>query len=321
MFLGAAGYIALVVALLWPGLETTPTFGQQVTADLSDTAVKTRLRREAIQNPATLLSLALAVLSICYLGLLEPAFGNGLAVMAMGATAVAVGAGTFLWRYVVHRRDRYADMIDWLTDVSMEAKARAEDAELAQLRTNLEEGFPSVGSDLGLKTLKGLDEEFLKLSPVLENHDWTTSMSLAAVPALADETYRRGLSVLADALELMKAVDGPTREELEAEIANLESDIRSFEHDGDQRTKTLILEGTLASHRQRLGMQDQLRLRAGQLLHLASRCEASLNLTRIQVVGIKTGGLESVVDAAVETLQETVRRAKEVQEELQKLGY
>ena len=68
-------------------------------------------------------------------------------------------------------------------------------------------------------------------------------------------------------------------------------------------------------------MQDQLRLRAGQLLHLASRCEASLNLTRIQVVGIKTGGLESVVDAAVETLQETVRRAKEVQEELQKLGY
>ncbi len=321
LFLGAAGYIALVVALLWPRLETTPAFGEQVTADLSDATVKNRLRWEAIRNPATLLSLALAALSICYLALLESAFGNGLAVMAVGAAAVAVGAGTFLWRHVVHRHERYTDMVDWLTDVSTEAKARAEDAELAQLRTNLEEGFPAVGSDLGLKTLKGLDEEFLKLRPVLENHDWTTSMSLAAVPALAGETYRRGLSVLADALELMKAVDGPTREDLEAVIANLESEIRSFEHDGDQRTKTLILEDTLASHRQRLGMQDQLRLRAGQLLHLASRCEASLTLTRIQVVGIRAGGLESGVDSAVQTLQETVRRAKEVQEELQKLGY
>ena len=61
--------------------------------------------------------------------------------------------------------------------------------------------------------------------------------------------------------------------------------------------------------------------RAEQLLHLASRCEVTLNLTRIQIVGIKAGGLESSVDPVVEALRETVRRAEEVQEELQKLGY
>ena len=178
-----------------------------------------------------------------------------------------------------------------------------------------------MGSYSGLKAVRGLEEEFSKLGPVLENHGWTTSISLAAVPSLAKETHRRGLSVLGDALELMKAVDGPTREELETVIANLESEIKSFEQDGNQRTKTLILEDTLASHRQRLGMQDQLRLRSEQLLHLASRCEATLNLTRIQVVGIRTGGLESGVDSVVEALNQTVSRAKEVQEELQKLGY
>lgn len=321
LFLGATGYTALVVALLWPGPETSLAFNQQVDADLSDATVEKRLRSEAVRHPATLLSLALAVISACYLALLASAFGWGLAVMATAVVAVAVAAGTFLCHYVVRHRDRYTDMVDWLTDVSIEAKARAEEEQLAQLRKHLEEGFPTVGSDLGLKTLLGLDEEFLKLGPVLENRGWTTSLSLAAVPVLAGETYRRGLSVLADALELMKAVDGPTREELEAVIANLESEIKFFEHDRDHRTKTLILEDTLASHRQRLGMQDQLRLRADQLLHLASRCEATLNLTRIQVVGIKSGGLESSVNPAVEALQETVRRAKEVQEELQKLGY
>jgi len=320
-FLGASGYTALVVALLWPGTENSAPIIQQGDSGLSDATVRKKLRSEAIRHPAILVPLALAAVSACYLALLAPAFGWGLAVMATGVVAAAVAAATFLWHYVVRHRDRYSDMVDWLTDLSMEAQARAGEEELAQLRKNLEEGFPAVGSALGLKTLLGLDEEFLKLGPVLENQGWTTSLSLAAVPALAGETYRRGLSVLADALELMRAVDGPTREELEAVIANLESEIKFFEHDRDHRTKTLILEDTLASHRQRLGMQEQLRLRADQLLHLASRCEATLNLTRIQVIGIKAGGLESGVDLAVEALHETVRRAKEVQEELQNLGY
>ena len=107
----------------------------------------------------------------------------------------------------------------------------------------------------------------------------------------------------------------------QAEIADLELEMRSLGSDESQRTRTLILEDTLASQRQRLVMREQLRLRADQLLHLASRCEATLSLTRIQVAGIRAGGLESGVDPVVNALQETVRRAKEVQDELQQLGY
>lgn len=321
LFLGAIGYTALVVALLWPGSEPFLPSGQPMDADLSDATIKKRIRTEAVRHPATLLPLAMAVSLGCYLALLEPAIGGGLAVMVTGVVLAAAGVGVFLWHDVVRHRQRYRAMVHWLTDVSMEARARAEQAELARLRESLEEGFPAVGSGLGLKALRGLDEEFFRLGSTLENHQITNSLSLAAVPALAGETYRRGLSVLGDSLELMKAVDGPAQGHLEAEIAELEGEIKAAEDCGGQRTKTLILEDTLASHRQRLVMQQQLRLRADQLLHLASRCEATLNLTRIQVAGIKAGGLESSVDSVVDALQETVRRAKEVQEEMQRLGY
>ena len=320
LFLGALGYTALVVALLWPELESSLPYSR-VEADLSDSTVRERLRSEAIRHPVTLLSLALVAVSACYLALLEPHLGGGLLVRSMGVIALVAGIGSFLWHNVVHRRQRYSGMVRWLTDASLEAKARVEKEALVRLREGLEAGFPEVGSELGIKSLRGLDDEFFKLGLALDNHGNAASVSLAAVPALARETYHRGLSVLGDVLELMRAADGPSLELLETEIAELEAEIRSLEADDGQRTRTLILQDTLASQRQRLVMQERLWLRADQLLHLASRCEVTLNLTRIQVAGIRAGGLESGVDPVVNALRETVHRAKEVQDELQQLGY
>ena len=284
MFLGATRYTALVVTLLWPGSDSSLPGSQQGEADLTDSTVKERLRSEAIHHPVTLLFLAAAAVSACFLALLEPDIGGGPLVRITGVVALVAGVGSFLWHNVVKHRQRYSGMVRWLTDASVEAKARAEQEELVRLREKLEVGFPDVESELGIKAL-------------------------------------RGLSVLGDALELMRAVDGPTRKQLEAEIADLELEIRSLGSDDGQRTRTLILKDTLASQRQRLVMREQIRLRADQLLHLASRCEATLNMTRIQVAGIRAGGLESGVDPVVSALQETVRRAKEVQDELQQLGY
>ena len=321
LFLGTVGYTALVVALLWPGPAALLPSIHRLDSDLSDPAVKKRLRLDALRHPATLLPLALAGTAACYLALLAPATGGGLAAMAAIVVSVAAAVGAFLWHYAVRHRQRYVAMVHWLTAVSEEARAKAEQADLARLRERLEEGFPSVGSTLGLRALRGLDEEFFKLGPVLEGPGDTVPLSLSAVPAMAGEAYHRGLKVLADALELMRAVDGPERGRLEAEISELEGEIESSTHDDSQRPRTLILEDTLASHRQRLGMQEQLRLRADQLLHLAGRCEATLHRTRVELAGIRAGGLESGVDPVLEALQETVRRAKEVQEELRKLGY
>ena len=321
LFLSTMGYTALVVALLWPGPETSSPSCRRLDADLSEAAVKKRLRSDALRHPAMLLPLALAVTSACYLALLAPSTGGALAAMAAIVIAGAAAAGSFLWHYTLRHRDRYAARVRLLTDMFEEERARTQQAELERLRERLEEGFPSLDSARGVRAVKGLEEEFSKLGPVLEGYADTVPLFLAAVPALTGETYHRGLSVLADALELMRAIHGPNREQLEAEIADLEGEIATFEHNDSQRARTLILEETLASHRQRLGMLEQLRLRADQLLHLAGRCEASLHRTRIEVAAIKAGSLENSVDSVVTVLQETVHRAKEVQEELHRLGY
>jgi len=325
LFLGATGYTALVVALLWPGPEASVPSCRRLDADLSEAAVKKRLRSDALRHPAMLLPLALAVTSACYLALLAPATGGRLATMAAIVVAVAAAAGSFLWHYTLRHRERYAARVRWLTDMFEEERARTEQAELERLRERLEEGFPSLDSARGVRALRGLEEEFSKLRQFLEDLREAAPLSIRPVPALAGETYHRGLSVLADALELMRAVHGPDREQLEAEIGDLEKEIESIKNDAGndelQRTRTLIREDTLASHRQRLGMLEQLRLRADQLLHLAGRCEASLHRTRIEVAAIRGGSSESSVDSVVMALQDTVRRAKEVQEELHRLGY
>ena len=307
LFLGASGYTALVVTLSWPAPE--------------DSTVKQRPRSKAIRHPATLLPLAVAAVSVSYLALLEPAIGGGLIMRTTGALGLLTGAGAILWHNLVDRRQRYSGVASWPTNESAEAKAEAEKEALVRLRRTLEEGFPQVESEPGIKALRGLDNEYFKLGLALDSQGRATSVSLAAVPSLARETYHRGLSVLGDVLELMRALDGPTREQFEAEITNLEFEIGSLGSDDGERPRILILEDTVASKRQMMVMQEHLRLRADQLLYLANRCEATLNLTRIQIAGIRAGGLESGVDPVVDALEETVRRAKEVQDELQQLGY
>ena len=144
---------------------------------------------------------------------------------------------------------------------------------------------------------------------------------MSHLPALVEETYRRGLSVLEDALELMRAASTPGGERLEGEIAALEREIEKAKADEGQAERLKIKEATLASHRERLDMLDRLQLRVDQLLYQAHRCEASLHHTRVELAAIRTGGSEASVDSVVEALRGTIHQAKEVQEELRRLGY
>jgi len=322
LFCGAIGYTALAAALLWSRDEAArPSDGRISETDLSEASVKKRLRGQALQHPTTILALAVAVASACYLALLASSPAAGLAATAALVVAVVAAAGSFLWHYAFRHRDRYAARSQWLMTRLEEARTRTEQTELERLRETLEEGFRYLDFPKGARALNGLEEEFFKLCPVLEDRRETAPLSIISLPPLVAETYHRGLSVLADALELMRAIHGPDRERLEAEIEEFERELESYRDDGSQRVLTLIREDALASHRQRLAMLEQLQLRADQLLHLAGRCEASLHRTRIELAAIRAGSSENSIDSAVEALQETVRRAKEVQEELHRLGY
>ena len=65
----------------------------------------------------------------------------------------------------------------------------------------------------------------------------------------------------------------------------------------------------------------ELRLRIDELLRQARRSEAALHRTRIQLAAIRTGSSEGSVGSVVRVLQETIDRAKEVQQELSGRGY
>ena len=149
----------------------------------------------------------------------------------------------------------------------------------------------------------------------------TDPLSMSQVPGFADEAYRRGLSVLLDALELMNTARTPGRERLEREVAELEKEIEVSKVDEDQAERLRIRSDTRTSHRRRLDMLDQLELRVEQLLYQAHRCEATLHRTRIELAEIRTGSSEANVDSVIGALQGTVDQAKEVQKELRRLGY
>ena len=288
---------------------------------LSEPAIRRRMLGDAVQHPATLLPLAVAILSVLYLSLVSPMVGGGLwAVVLLGVSGIGTAVG-FVWRYVLRYTEEYGKKVRELMDLLEEERARLEHAEVGQRREALQAGFSSIGSTEGLKALAELVSEYERLQPTLGRQRDTDSFSMSLVPSLALETYRQGLSVLSDALELMRAVHVPGRERLERELAEMEREIETLTLDQSQAGRLGLKEDTLASHRQRLDMLDQLQLRLERFLYQAGRCEASLHRTRIELAAIRTGNSEATVDSVTEALRRTIHQVKEVQEELKRLGY
>ena len=288
---------------------------------LSEPAIKRQLLSDAVQHPATLLPLAGLVMSALYLVLVSPILGGGrLAMVLLGVSGTMATAG-FVWRYVLHYTEEYGKRARELMDLLDEERARLEQAEVRQLRDALQGGLSNVGSAEGLKALIELVDEYEELQPALGHQRDTDPLSTSIVPSLAGETYRQGLNVLSDALELMRAVRTPGRERLEREITGLEREVEALEADESQAERLRIKEDTLASHKQRVSILEQLQLSVDQLLFQAGRCEASLHRTRIELSAIRIGSSETSVDSVTEALRRTIQQAKEVQDELRRLGY
>jgi hypothetical protein len=259
-------------------------------------------------------------MSTIWLLLLPPVVGGGLWAIVLLAASGTVAIGTFVWRYVPHYAEEYAKRVRELMDLQDREEARQEQVGLALLREDLEGEFSAVAPE-GLRTLDGLVDEYEQLRTALSRGIAAYPLSALRVPALAEDTYRRGLSVLSDALELMKAARTPRRETLEKEIADLQRQVEAREGDESQEQRMGMEKDRLVSLKMRLSMVDQLQLRVDQLLFQVERCEATLHRTRMELVAIRTGSSESSVDSVVGALQGTIRHVKEVQEELKGLGY
>ncbi|MDA1348813.1 MAG: hypothetical protein O3A47_08100 [Chloroflexi bacterium] len=292
-----------------------------VIESLSEPAIRRRILADAVQHPATVLSGAAFTATGVYLLVLAPVFGGARpAMVLLGVFGVAVAA-SFVWRYVFRYSEEYAEKARELMKVLEKDRARSEEARAKRLRQVLQEGFFDIGAGEGVKALGRLVNEYERLQPVLLRQADSDPLSMSRVPVLTGATYRRGLSALSDALELLEAGLTPGREVLLAEIAEMEENVEASRRNGGGADRLRLTEDRLASHRERLEMLDQLQLRADQLLFQASRCEALLHRARIELTAFRTGSSESSVDSVVRALEGTIVQVKEVQAELRRLGY
>lgn len=295
--------------------------GLSTVESLSEGAIRKGLRSDAIQNPLTILPLTLSILSVIYLVLYAPVLGGALVAVVLFGLAGVVAGGSFLWRYAFRYNDEYAKKAQEVIALLERGKSEREQAEMKQLIETLKRGFSDNNSDEGLRALDQLIYEYKQLKPVLSHRKETDSLSIAHIPALTEEIYRQGLNVLKNALDLTIAIRSPNKEMLAADVSQLEKEIESLREAGAQAARIKIKEATLVSNKDRLRMVKRQELRIDELLHEADRCEASLHRTRIELAALKADSAEASVNAVTETLRRTINHAKEVQEELKKLGF
>ena len=328
LFCGVLAYAASTVALLWPRPDGSPagpdelsSAGWPMDAVLTGAAAEKRLRRQALQQPTTLLPLGLALITAAYVPLLAPTAGGAPWAIAVLAASVLGGAGSFAWHYGFRHSERYAGTVRELTAALEQERTRLERADDEGMADRLREGFAGVTSAQGAEALSRLEDEFMQLMPVLEVRRDTEPTSMLYIGPLARETYRRGLSVLDDALELMRAVRMPARESQEAEIAGLEAQAMSSYGGQGQTLETEIRNEKLGPYRTRKDMMDQVQGHVDRLLHQVDQCEVSLYRTRVEIATIRVGSSGATVDSVVRTLERTIEQVKEVQQELDRLGY
>ena len=148
-----------------------------------------------------------------------------------------------------------------------------------------------------------------------------SALSTPHIFALVEETYRQGLSVLADALRLTLVVQTSNAPRLDAEIAELEKEIDSLRSHEATEARVDIREAIIRSHKRRLESLGLQQLRLDELLYQADSCEACLALTRIELAVLHAGSSEASVSSVTEALQRTIDQAIEVQAKLKSLGF
>ncbi len=247
-----------------------------------EAAIRRRTASAALQHPTTLLPLAVCLAATGYLLLLSPMFGGGGGAAALAAICGAAAAASYLHRYA-REYPRNAREMAALLEAE---RIRLEEAALEQYCNDLRSGFLAAGSAEGIGALEELMSAYGQLRAGLAKPRITDPLSIAAIAVLSEETYRRGLSALGDALELIKATGPP----------------------GDDRQLEMP------------GLGGSRRFSTGQLLQPARRCATSLQAAHIELASVRAGGSKTSVDSVVEALERTLNQVKEVQDELERLG-
>jgi hypothetical protein len=274
-----------------------------------------------IEKPMKATSLPAIAVDREVLKVVTPAYALPLA--GLGLAALGVGAAAPIWPFLFAPAIALHALI--VANVASRRAAPDEDAgfetapDVAQLQKDLLAGLTSIKSTEGLKALQDLVYEYAQLQPIMARRRVTDSIAVGQVPALADETYKQGMSVLQDALDLMQASSPEDRQRLEAENADLQKEIAALGAHDTQTARVKIRQERLASNKELLDLIDKQQARIDELLYQCDRCGASLHRTRMELAALRADSSEDGVSAVVDTLRLTISHAKSVQDEMKRL--
>ncbi len=217
------------------------------------------------------------------------------------------------------------DELEAPPDASYEAE---EAPELRALRVRLEEGFARAGSEDGLRVVKQLAEEYQRFLPILAEAKESDPMGIAEVPALAQETYNRGLQELGRILTLARGSDSAKEQRLRASVEKLGQEIAAADASlkaglvlSKEETDLLQSKKTAADRDRGLLLESQnSRILLEQKLLDAGHFETDLSLARMGYIKYRAGDTSSDISVVTERLKKAIQRALEVQEEMKRMG-
>ena len=290
-------------------------------SSLDETAIRKELRLDAFQHPMTIFPASFCVLSLIYWVLLEDIVGGAGYILIIILSSAVVATGSFLWLYFIHYEDAYAKRINEIAYLQDQIQTEKNNADIKRLIAAVRTGFKKTNTTDGLNALTDLVHEYQKILQVVEYKKEIDPLALVHIPALVEETFLQGLSVLSDVLELSKIIHQSDRCNLEKKLNATEKEIKSLRLHEAQSPLLEIKKASAQSYKERLKMIDQQALRHSVLLYQCTRCETSLHKTRVELTVLKTENSERRISAVNETLRLTIKQAQEIQEEFKKLSY
>jgi hypothetical protein len=272
-----------------------------VSSRLSGAAVQREILTEALQHPTTLYPFALAALAATYGIFVAPFLGGH-----PWALLIALGSGlgsvaSFAWRYLIQGESAARARARQLVAMGEEQRRESQEGDLEAVRQQLQDAFREPGSAEGQETLLQLANEFNEVRESLGKVDAPDAITAVRLLASARETYRGGLSALADARALMDALRGLDRAELKAEIDRARAELVSLAKAGAEPERIRLERRTLEKQQRTLELLEQQGLAAERLLHQADLAVAALRRLRVALPALEgVGSAEALQDIYAE---------------------
>ena len=262
-----------------------------------------------LQHPTTVIPVSVTILSLMYRIVFAPAFGGASISIAISIFA-AVTSATFIRRQIGDSRRALAVR-------HQQEKFRQDVRNTVEALGNR---FAILKFGKGTSALLSLTSEYQKFERMLVRAK-VSDLVLTDVPDLAETTFRQGLNLLTIVVGLAEVVFSPDIANLKSEVEELELELDLLRKAANAESLVSIVEAKILSRNDRLSVIRDQALRIEKALYQCDRCQASIQRTRIEVSALIAESLNSGLVDTSQLLQKAMIEAKEIQDEVKKLGY